>query len=117
MHARTLLGRRGEDAAATFYEKGGYRVLDRNFRCSEGEIDLVLGYGSTIVFCEVKTRATDYFGIPAEAVSHRKQSRLHRLAAAWLARRRPGDVEVRFDVVSAIVRDGELHLTHIPDAF
>ena len=114
---RTRLGRRGEDAAADFYEKNGYRVLDRNFRCSEGELDLVVACRGVIVFCEVKTRATDHFGIPAEAVSIRKQGRVRRLAARWLEYHRPGAVEVGFDVVSAIVRDDRLELTHIPDAF
>ena len=117
MDTRTRLGRRGEDAAADFYEKQGYRVLDRNFRCSEGELDLVVAGHDVIAFCEVKTRATDHFGIPAEAVSIAKQGRLRRLAARWLAYRRPGVVEVRFDVVSVIVRDDRLELTHIPDAF
>ena len=117
MHARALLGRRGEGAAATFYERNGYRVLDRNYRCSAGKLDLVVGRNGIVVFCEVKTRATDHFGTPAEAVSRQKQARLRRLAAAWLDSRRPKYVEIRFDVVSVIVRDGRLYLTHIPDAF
>jgi putative endonuclease len=115
--ARTDLGRRGEDAAAAFYERNGYRVVDRNFRCNAGELDLVAAGRGVIVFCEVKTRATDHFGLPAEAVSIRKQGRLRRLAARWLEQRRPGAADVRFDVVSVIVRDGRLQLTHIPDAF
>jgi putative endonuclease len=115
--ARTDLGRRGEDAAAAFYVKNGYRVVDRNFRCSEGELDLVAARRDVIVFCEVKTRVTDHFGLPAEAVTTRKQGRLRRLAARWLELRRPGAADVRFDVVSVIVRDGRLELTHIPDAF
>jgi putative endonuclease len=92
--ARTDLGRRGEDAAAAFYERSGFRVVDRNFRCSEGELDLVAARWDVIVFCEVKTRATDHFGLPAEAVSVRKQGRLRRLAARWLELRRPGVADV-----------------------
>ncbi|MFP5299074.1 MAG: YraN family protein, partial [Actinomycetota bacterium] len=67
MHERALLGRSGEDLAAAFYERQGFTV-SRNYRCREGEIDLIAARGSLVVFCEVKTRSTDYFGLPAEAV-------------------------------------------------
>ena len=70
-----------------------------------------------LVFCEVKARRDDRFGAPAEAVDRTKQMRLKRLAARWLADHRPGAVDIRFDVVSVIVRDGRCELTHIPDAF
>jgi putative endonuclease len=96
---RNALGAAGETAVATWYEAAGYAVLDRNWRCRGGELDLVLGRGRTIVFCEVKTRRSDAFGIPAEAVTPRKQQRVRGLAVAWLAERGVrGDV--RFDVAS-----------------
>lgn len=117
MDARTDLGRTGEDAAAKMYGDSGFLVLERNYRCRGGEIDLVVRRGPLVVFCEVKTRRTDRWGEPAEAVGYAKQVRLRRLAAAWLADRRPGSVEIRFDVVSVIVRPGRVELRHIPDAF
>jgi putative endonuclease len=84
-------------------------VLDRNWRVRDGELDLVLGRDTTIVFCEVKTRRSDRFGAPVEAVTPRKQQRLRRLAAAWLAQRRDvapgGRAELRFDV-AAVEPDG-----------
>jgi putative endonuclease len=96
---RNALGAAGETAVATWYERAGYAVLDRNWRCRAGELDLVLGRGRTIVFCEVKTRRSDAFGIPAEAVTPRKQRRVRGLAVAWLAERGiRGDL--RFDVAS-----------------
>jgi putative endonuclease len=108
------LGAFGEDVAARWYEQAGYAVVGRNWRCRDGEVDLVLQRGQLVVFCEVKTRSSDRFGTPAEAVTYRKRARLRRLAAEWLAccsttRPRP----VRFDV--AAVRDGAVEV--IEDAF
>src|SRR5687768_6006497 len=117
MNARTGLGDVGEDVAERLYRKMGFRVLDRNFRCERGEIDIVARRGPLLVFCEVKTRRTDRWGEPSEAVHHAKQARLRRLAAIWLGRRRPGAVDIRFDVVSVIVRRGRTYVRHIPDAF
>jgi putative endonuclease len=114
---RPALGRLGEDAAASFYERDGYEIVDRNYRAGRGEIDLVARRGATVVFCEVKTRRHDAFGAPYEAVNIDKQRRLRRLAARWLAARRPGPVEVRFDVASVIVRAGRVELECIEDAF
>ncbi len=77
--ARRTLGAGGEDAAAAWYVEHGYEVVARNWRCRQGELDLVLRRGRTVVFCEVKTRSTTAFGAPVEAVTRQKQ-----------ARRRPG---------------------------
>ncbi|HWL66076.1 MAG TPA: YraN family protein [Actinomycetota bacterium] len=117
MHARTVFGHAVEDIAADHLEQLGFRIVARNYRCDAGEIDIVaLGEG-VLVFCEVKARRDDRFGSPAEAVTYAKQARLRRLAACWLAEHRPGAVDIRFDVVSVIVRSGRVELTHIPDAF
>lgn len=105
MNERARLGRDGEDLAARRYELDGYDILERNFRCAEGEIDIVARRGDTIVFCEVKTRRTDYFGDPSEAVTPLKQTRLRRLAMTWMRHRHARPSEIRFDVVS-IVEDG-----------
>lgn len=99
MSDRRTLGAAGEDAVAAWYEQAGYVVLDRNWRCRAGELDLVVGRHRTIVFCEVKTRRSDAFGTPAEAVTPRKQRRLRGLAVEWLAERGVRG-ELRFDVAS-----------------
>ncbi|HYI46756.1 MAG TPA: YraN family protein [Actinomycetota bacterium] len=117
MHARTSFGHAAEDLAADHLERLGYQIVARNYRCAAGEIDVVAMRASLLVFCEVKARRDDRFGAPAEAVDRTKQLRLKRLAARWLADHRPGAVDIRFDVVSVIVRDGRCELTHIPDAF
>lgn len=117
MDARPAFGRYGEELAARRYELDGYTVIDRNFRCGEGEIDLVLLRDGTIVFCEVKTRATDFFGDPSEAVTPAKQARLRRLAAVWLDRHRYPRDDVRFDVVSIVSRHSGARVTRYEDAF
>ena len=75
MDHRRALGVAGEDAVAEWYARAGYTVVDRNWRCREGELDLVVAGGGAIVFCEVKTRRGAAFGAPFEAVTVAKQRR------------------------------------------
>jgi putative endonuclease len=82
---RRRLGARGERRAADWYVGAGYEVVARNWRCRDGEIDLVVARPGELVFCEVKTRSSHRFGSPAEAVTQAKQARLRRLAARFLA--------------------------------
>lgn len=105
---RRSLGARGEDLAAKWYEAHGYEVLDRNWRCRTGEIDLVLRRGVTVVVCEVKTRTTLAYGSPAEAVTVAKRARLRRLAARWLAAHRLLGATVRFDVAAVLGSEVEV---------
>jgi putative endonuclease len=111
--SRQARGAAGEQRAAAWYEAAGYEVLARNWRCPDGELDLVLAQGACVVFSEVKARSSAAFGLPAEAVTPAKQARLRRLATRWLeaSGRRPR--EVRFDVVAVLGDDLEV----IEDAF
>lgn len=83
MAAKDQLGRAGEERAARYLTALGYRVLDRNWRCAQGEIDIVATVGDHLSIVEVKTRRTSAFGHPFEAVDERKRRRLWRLAHAW----------------------------------
>ena len=112
-----LLGPEGEDAAAALLRRLRFRIVDRNWRCSEGEIDLVAVRGSLVVFCEVKARRTRHFGEPSEAVGVRKQLRLRRLAGRWLQQHRSRYARVRFDVVSIVVGEHNVEVLHIANAF
>jgi putative endonuclease len=79
------VGRYGEDLAASWYEAHGYEVVARNWHCRQGELDIVARRARLVVFCEVKARTSDVFGLPAEAVGPVKQVKLRRLAALWFA--------------------------------
>jgi putative endonuclease len=111
---RRGLGARGEDAVARWYEQRGYSVADRNWRVREGELDLVLQRGRTVVFCEVKTRRGDAFGTPFEAVTITKQRRLRTLAVRWLSEHRVRAGELRFDVAAVRVR-GSVSSDEMPE--
>ena len=93
-------GRWGEDLAAQHYRRLGYRVVDRNWRCSSGELDLVVRDGNLYVFSEVKARRSDRYGSAATAVDHRKQRRIRGLSVEWLRAHEVSGVDLRFDVVA-----------------
>jgi putative endonuclease len=115
---RRRLGAVGEDAVARWYTARGYEVVARNWRVREGEIDLVLRRGRTLVFCEVKTRRGDAFGSPFDAVTAAKQRRLRTLALRWLAEHRMRAAEMRFDVAAVRVpRTGALAIEVLAGAF
>jgi len=114
---RLALGRKGEDEAATALKKSGYRIVDRNYRCRYGEIDIVAVHGGVVVFIEVKTRGSDRFGAPAEGVDYRKQVRITRSSSMYLAEKGLVESEVRFDVVSVRAVDGGLEVEIVRDAF
>lgn len=105
---RQRLGAAGEQLAAGWYEAHGYTVFDRNWRCREGELDLVVGVGRQLVFCEVKTRSTATYGVPAAAVTTAKQRRIRRLALRWLDAHPNRSGELRFDVAAVLAGDIEV---------
>jgi putative endonuclease len=102
MAAKDDLGRRGEEVAALWLEQRGYRVLNRNWRCRAGELDLVVERDDTTVFVEVKTRTSIAFGHPFEAITPVKANRLRRLAAEWCAERDEPVGALRIDAVAVI---------------
>jgi putative endonuclease len=106
--ARRELGARGEDRVAAWYEANGYSVVARNWRCRQGELDVVARRGRVVVFCEVKTRSSTAFGAPVEAVTRTKQARLRVLAARWLEESDLVAREIRFDVASVLAGEIEV---------
>jgi putative endonuclease len=115
---RRAVGAYGERVAAQHLADQGLVILYRNWRCSAGEVDLVLRDGDDIVFCEVKTRRGTAFGTPAEAISHRKVRKLRELAAHWLAETGLHPRDVRFDVVEVFPQpSGPTRVAHIRAAF
>ena len=114
MRAKDAVGRYGERVAARFLSDAGLEIVDRNWRCPVGELDLVARQGRLIVFAEVKTRSSDAFGLPAEAVSAAKADRLRRLAVLWLEAHGLTFAEVRFDLLSVTRRPrGAARIDHV----
>ena len=111
------LGIKGEEIAAGYLKKEGYKILARNWFCDHKEIDIIARQGDEIVIVEVKTREGDYFEEPWEAVSTQKIRNLVEVADAWLNERQI-DLETRFDVISIVFSDDvKYELTHFPGAF
>ena len=112
------LGRWGEKEAAKFLRHLGYDVLEKNFVCPAGEIDIVAREGDELVFVEVKTRTEADFGGPLAAVNATKRRKLALVASSYLARRRAGELPCRFDVVGVTRKPGgEGEIEHVRDAF
>lgn len=114
MNANDMLGRHGEQIAADYLEQAGLRVLDRNWRSADGELDIVATERRVLVVCEVKTRSGNRYGSPLEAISRAKRTRLRRLASQWLVAHGVLFDEVRIDVVGIIKdRSGQFTIEHI----
>ena len=115
---RRAVGAYGERVAARHLQDQGLVLLSRNWRCADGELDLVLRDGDEIVFCEVKTRRGNRFGAPAEAVDQRKVRRLRHLAVRWMSETGTRPYAVRFDVVEVLPQlRGASRVEHIRSAF
>jgi putative endonuclease len=118
IRAKDAVGAYGERVAASYLVEQGLVVLDRNWRGAVGEIDIIARDGSTLVFCEVKTRRSTAFGEPVEAVVPIKTRRLRQLGAEWLSRSGLRPREVRFDVVSVWPQpSGPAEIEHLRGAF
>ncbi|MHC6221319.1 YraN family protein [Arthrobacter sp. MMS24-S77] len=114
MKAKDVLGQHGETLAAGFLENQGMRIVDRNWRCPEGEIDIVALDGDILVIAEVKTRKNLAYGHPFEAVGAAKLARLHRLASSWCRDHELRCLRRRVDVVGVIDDGvGEPRLEHL----
>ena len=120
MDRRSGIGAWGETQAAKYLKKHGYRILERNWVCRFGEIDLIAADRSFLVFVEVKLRKSDSFARAAEFVDLRKQNRLRNAAALWLSQNET-ELQPRFDVVEIYAPEGEATkkpaINHLEDAF
>jgi putative endonuclease len=113
-----VLGKHGEDVAAEYLAGAGLVVLSRNWRCREGEVDLIATDGERLVVCEVKTRSGTGYGEPSEGVTLAKAARIRRITAEWLRMHRVGWCEIRFDVVAVLCPpDGPVTVEHLKGAF
>ncbi|CRK58620.1 Endonuclease [Alloactinosynnema sp. L-07] len=112
------LGRLGEDIAVRYLEGAGLVILARNWRCGDGELDVVATDRSQLVICEIKTRSSTAYGTPTEAVDDAKADRIRRLATKWRLHYRLWHCPIRFDIVSVLwPPGGEAQVKHLIGAF
>jgi putative endonuclease len=105
MKYNKVLGAFGEDIACSYLQQQGYRILERNFSCKAGELDIIAFDGETIAFIEVKSRTSTGYGNPAEAVSYYKQNRIVKAALFFMTKHKIFDYMCRFDVIE-VLTDG-----------
>ena len=111
-------GKSGEEAAARYLKSKKFRIIQRNFRFFRGEIDIIAYDRKTLVFIEVKTRKSNEFGPPEEAVTHSKQRQIKRVAKGFIAKNHLREVKCRFDVLSlSFDEKNGYKINHIQDAF
>ena len=112
------LGKLGENAAAGYLRQKGYRILEQNYRCKIGEIDIVAEKSGRILFIEIKTRRSDHYGAPEESVHTLKQKKILRAAEWYLKEHKATDRPVGFEVISVLWHDGRNpEIRYIPNAF
>jgi len=109
-------GKKGEDIAAEYLTRKGYKILHRNYRTPLGEADMIISDNDVLAFVEVKARTGNSFGEPFEAVDFRKQEKIKKIALYYLKWHK-FEKQVRFDVVSILARNGKTDVTHIIEAF
>ncbi|MBI4496080.1 MAG: YraN family protein [Deltaproteobacteria bacterium] len=114
---RLALGKKGEELAVAQLKRLKYKILERNFKCLFGEMDIIARDGGTLVFVEVKTRSGPEFGGAAAAVNERKQRQLSRVALAYLAQKNLKDAPARFDVIAVEMAPPPPRLEVIQNAF
>jgi len=112
------LGEMGESIAVTFLKGEGFTIVERNFTCVCGELDIIAREGRTIVFVEVKCRRNRSYGPPQLAVTPFKQRQISKAALVWLSKKKLYDAEARFDVVAIVLRKDDLpEIEHVRNAF
>ena len=114
---KITIGKDGEKIAAAYLKKNGYRIIEINFRCSIGEIDIVAKEKDDLVFIEVKTRKSIELGYPEQAVGIRKQKKMSQLALWYLQKRKIADTNARFDVVAVTLIPEKNEVKLIKNAF
>jgi putative endonuclease len=114
---KIITGKEGEKIAAAFLKKNGYRIMEINFRCPIGEIDIVAKEKDYLVFVEVKTRKSMELGYPEQAVGIRKQKKMSQLALWYMQKRKIADTNARFDVVAVTLIPEKNEVKLIKNAF
>ena len=116
MYINQEIGKLGEDIAVNYLKQKGYKILDRNFECRQGELDIIALDKKEIVFIEVKTRTSNRYGLPSEAVNKIKQKHMLQSIKYYLYTRNLNDEFVRIDVIEVYIKDNVYKVNHIKKA-
>ena len=115
---RKRTGNQGEEIASNYLGSHGYRVIERNFTCKGGEVDIIATKDKVLIFIEVKTRRDLSYGVPQLAVNSFKQRQISKAALTWLSKMKKHDQDARFDVIAILLSDDGMHkIEHIVNAF
>ena len=113
MYFKQEFGKEGENYAAEYLEGKKYKILERNFACKRGEIDIIALKDDTIIFVEIKSRTSTKFGLPSEAVTKQKLKHLYKTAEYYLITRNLVNIDTRIDVIEIYKTNGEYRLNHL----
>lgn len=113
IYKRHILGKKGEDVAVKYLEKKGYTILERNFMCKQGEIDVIALDKEYVVFIEIKSRTNMEYGLPSEAVTKRKLKHILKVATYYLYIRNLENENVRIDAIEVYAKEGKYYINHI----
>lgn len=113
MYARHILGKRGEDEAVKYLENKGYKVIERNFLCRQGEIDVIALDNDYIVFVEIKARTSTDYGLPSESVTKRKIKHITKAIQYYLYKRNLEKENIRIDVIEMYANGDKFNINHI----
>ncbi|MGQ9617649.1 MAG: YraN family protein [Candidatus Aminicenantia bacterium] len=111
------LGKKGEELAVKYLKNSGFEIVERRFRASRGEIDIVAKEKDTLVFVEVKTRKSNEFGSPLEAVDERKKAQIRKIAGIYISKKYKKFIPCRFDVIGIKLKNKDYDISHIRNAF
>ena len=114
---KKILGQQGEDIAVKYLKKRKYKILEKNYKCKIGEIDIITKKKDILCFVEVKTRSNKNFGLAKEAVNFTKQEKIRKIAAFYMKNNNIKDIQIRFDVVAIDYSDAKPNIEIIKNAF
>ena len=119
MYINQEIGKQGEIVACRYLQERGYKILTRNFKCKQGEVDIIAWdeNADELVFIEVKTRTSSKYGMPADAVNEVKQKHIYRSAEYYVYRNRIKNVSIRLDIIEIHVYESRFYINHIKQAF
>ncbi len=113
MYLKHVLGKHGEDLACKYLDNNNYKIIQRNFRCKQGEIDIIALDKNYIVFVEIKSRTSNKYGLPSESVTQRKMKHIIKAATYFLYMNHLENVNTRIDVIEVYVKNGTYNINHL----